>query len=65
MGQNGDFINDICSICGGVDIDNKALSEVQILCGYGSENDGDTINIRVCGKCADKLYKIIQKRAER
>lgn len=57
MQQNSSFINEVCDICGGVDIEEKALSEIQIRCGYGSENDGETINVRVCGKCVDELYK--------
>lgn len=55
--QNDSFINDICDICGGVDVDGKALSETQIVCGYGSEYDGETINVRMCGKCVDMIYK--------
>lgn len=62
MERNRSFINDICSICRGVDIDNKALSEVQILCGYGSKNDGENNTVNICGKCADRLLKIIKKR---
>lgn len=62
MERNRSFINDICSICGGVDIDNKVLSTITISCGYGSEYDGENNTVNICGKCADRLLKIIKKR---
>lgn len=58
--QNDSFINNTCAFCGGVDVDGKALSEIQIICGYGSKNDSDKSIKPICGKCADRLYKIIQ-----
>lgn len=58
MKQNENFISNKCERCGGNDM-GYALSELQLLCGYGSRYDGEEIRIALCGKCADEVYKYI------
>lgn len=53
--QNTRFI---CEICGKHDF---VLSSLRLRCNYGSENDGEELKLRICGKCADKIYECIQR----
>ena len=54
--QNGDFI---CELCGRRDL---ALSALRLRCNYGSKNDGEELELNICGNCADMAYKHIQKK---
>lgn len=58
MTQNIGFINNMCELCGSSDI---VMSAVRLSCNYGSKYDGEKINLRICGDCADKLFEFIQK----
>ena len=44
MEQNESFIAKTCEICGGSDM-GYALSELHLICGYGSKNDGEEIRL--------------------
>ena len=50
-----------CEICGGEDCGGTALSNLRLSFGYGSLYDGERVELTICGKCADKLYKQIYK----
>jgi len=56
--QNDDFISKKCEICGR---DTLVFSKVKLTCNYGSENDGETVSVSICGECADKIYSILRK----
>lgn len=59
-----DFINKVCECCGEPDL---VLSELHLVCNYGSKYDGENLRLAVCGKCMDKFYEHIvkeQRRAE-
>ena len=59
MEQNESFIANTCEICGGSDM-GYALSELHLICGYGSKNDGEEIRLALCGECADRIFEHIQ-----
>ena len=61
MESNYSFVNGPgrCELCGGDDVPGGALSIVKMLFGYGSEHDAESIELAVCGECADKIYKMI------
>jgi len=52
--QNESFIAKTCEICGGSDM-GYALSELHLICGYGSKNDGEEIRLALCGECANRI----------
>lgn len=64
MKQNNIFIQSRCRLCGGVDIGDTVYSEIRIVCGYGSDNDFETIEVPICGRCADKLYEELSEGGE-
>ena len=48
----------ICDFCGNEIIPMSSYEEPFSIChgfGYESNNDGSTISIQLCGKCADEL----------
>lgn len=45
-----------CSLCGKADVEDVALSELRLCCGYGSYYDGEVVEVSICGECANKLY---------
>lgn len=59
--QNERFINGCCEICGG----SWALSELHIICGYGSMYDGEKLSLSVCGECIDRIYNDIINKADK
>lgn len=56
MTQNLDFIHKKCEMCGKEEL---ALSVIQLSCGYGSLNDGESVRLNICGECADRIYSNI------
>ncbi len=50
--SNTDFICK-CGLCGNKGL---ALSELILKVGYGSNYDGETLTVDICGNCADKVY---------
>lgn len=58
---NKDFISRRCQLCGGVDCGSMALSRLRLDCGYGSLNDMESLDLVICGECADKIYNYIQQ----
>lgn len=59
MKQKYSFIQGRCRLCGDVDLVDTVYSEIRLVCGYGSDNDFETVEAPICGKCADKLYGIL------
>lgn len=57
-----DFIHNSCELCGKAEL---SLSELHLICGYGSLNDGEDITLNICGDCADRIFGIILKEKER
>lgn len=57
--QNDDFI---CEICGKRDY---VPSELAISANYGSVHDGEQLTLDICGECADAVFNLILKRAEK
>ena len=51
---NHDFI---CEICGQSDL---IASTIILKAKYGSVNDGERLELNVCGDCIDKIYGTIQ-----
>lgn len=51
---NHDFI---CEICGQLDL---IASTIILEANYGSVNDGERLELNVCGDCIDKIYDAIQ-----
>ncbi len=47
----------ICEICGQADL---IASSIILEANYGSINDGERLEINVCGDCIDKIYDAIQ-----
>ena len=56
--SNIGFINKNCECCGMPDL---VMSELHLVCNYGSINDGEEIRLALCGCCADEVYKFIQR----
>lgn len=54
------FIGKHCEVCGGEDCGGAALSVLRLTFGYGSENDGERVELALCGDCADRLYRFVQ-----
>lgn len=48
----------VCSMCGAEDLPGcGALSSLTLSGGYGSvEHDMESVSIRLCGQCCDKLF---------
>ena len=59
MEQNESFIANTCEICGGSDM-GYALSELHLICGYGSKYDGKEIRLALCGECADRIFEFVK-----
>ncbi len=51
-----------CALCGGEDCAGAALSRLRLICGYGSTNDGERVELTICGGCADWILGLIQSR---
>lgn len=49
MTANDDFI---CEVCGRPDL---VPSMVTICANYGSQHDGETVTVKLCGECVDWL----------
>lgn len=49
-----------CAFCGGEDCAGVALSQLRLIFGYGSANDGEQVSLSVCGNCADRIGELIQ-----
>ncbi|MBR5022874.1 MAG: hypothetical protein IKY18_06710 [Oscillospiraceae bacterium] len=56
--QNTHFI---CEICGGYEM---VLSSLNLRCNYGSENDGEELKLRICGKCADRYMSVFNEKTQ-
>lgn len=56
--QNSSFINKNCDICGKSEL---VLSSLKLSCGYGSKYDGETLTIKICSSCSDKVYNFIKQ----
>ncbi len=56
MERNKGFINEKCERCGNFD---WVLSELHLMCNYGSKYEGEDLRIVLCGKCADVLYEYL------
>lgn len=54
-----------CGLCGKTDIENVALSELRLYCGYGSDYDGEVSQIDLCGSCADKIFVALSNENKR
>ena len=59
---NHRFMQSKCEICGGTDVADMALSEIVLTAGYGSKLDGEQLRLTICGKCADKIISVIERR---
>ena len=64
MRQNYSFISNVCERCGGSDM-GYALSEMHVICGYGSKHDGEEIRLALCGKCVDELFEYFKNHIDR
>ena len=62
--RNGDFISGRCPLCGGDDSWGEVYSRLRLDCGYGSLNDMESLDLMICGECADKFYVFIQNRKD-
>lgn len=58
---NQGFMQCKCGICGGTDIADTALSELDIKAGYGSQYDGQAMRLMICGKCVDRILRDLRK----
>lgn len=47
----------ICELCGQSDL---IASIIILKANYGSVNDGEHLELNVCGECIDKIYGAIQ-----
>lgn len=47
----------ICEICGQADL---IASTIILEANYGSVNDGEHLELNVCGNCIDELFSTIQ-----
>lgn len=54
--SNGDFV---CEVCGQSDL---VPSTVTIQANYGSQHDGETVTVQLCGDCVDKLLDGLERK---
>ena len=47
----------ICELCGRLDL---VPSIIKLDANYGSEFDGERISLCLCGKCMDRIFKMIK-----
>ena len=59
FGTNADFIQGRCQLCGGEDVAGLALSEIELRCGYGANNDMSCVHLKLCGRCADAIFILL------
>ena len=62
--RNGDFMSKRCPLCGGDDGWGMVNSRLRLDCGYGSLNDMESLDLMICGECADKFYTFIHNESE-
>ena len=60
--QKADCIPTRCETCGGEDCAGAALSWLQLIFGFGSQNDGDQVELTICGNCAGKIHDLIRSK---
>ena len=48
--------NNYCEICGNSDL---VLSEIQLKACYGSRHDGESLTLKICGNCIDRIIDYI------
>lgn len=56
--QNHNSITSVCERCGKKGF---KLSNIKLICNYGSKYEGEILNLDICGKCADKIFDTIIK----
>lgn len=57
MEQNKSFIYKVCECCGEPDL---VLSELHLVCNYGSKYDGEDISLAICSKCTDRIFEFLK-----
>ena len=50
--------NNYCEICGNSDL---VLSEIQLKACYGSRHDGESLTLKICGDCIDRIIDYINR----
>lgn len=50
--------NNYCEICGNCDL---VLSEIQLKACYGSRHDGESLTLKICGDCIDRIIDYINR----
>lgn len=60
--QKVDCIPTRCETCGGEDCAGAALSRLRLIFGYGSMNDGERVELTICGDCADSIHDLIRSK---
>ena len=53
--------DELCELCGEKDY---CLSELELKVGYGSKYDGEILRLKLCGKCTDKIFELINSESE-
>lgn len=61
--QKVDCIPTRFEICGGEDCSGAALSRLWLIFGYGSMNDGERVELTICGDCADSIHDLIRNKS--